>query len=118
MTHIRHSIRVAPLACAVAALMLAACSSGGSGSGSSPNPSPNDTTGVTPVGKVANGTCICSGKYTGTFCELQPGEVPSDDSGLGLGWWILIILAILACCCVCAMCASICKDLKGFRFIH
>ncbi len=91
MTHIRHSIRVAPLACAVAALMLAACSSGGSGSGSSPNPSPNDTTGVTPVGKVANGTgntVVATGQAVSSLgSTLQNANIPglSDQAKAGLG---------------------------------
>ena len=91
MTHIRHSIRVAPLACAVAALMLAACSSGGSGSGSSPNPSPNDTTGVTPIGKVANGggnTVVATGQAVSSLgSTLQNANIPglSDQAKAGLG---------------------------------
>lgn len=91
MKQIQKTIHVMPLACAVAALMLAACSSGGGGSGSSPNPSPNDLTGVTPVGKVANGTgntVVATGQAISSLgTTLQNANIPglSDQAKAGLG---------------------------------
>ena len=51
-------------------------------------------------------TSICSSNHTGAFCELDAlGQVIAgdDDSGLGAGWIVLIVLASICVCCCCVV---------------